>query len=125
MNIFQRCINLNSKLKQLSTIRKVNLSSCQSGLKNELNEETGVQTLTLNRPQRLNAIDSKLYAAIPKALIDASENPNVKMTVITGAGRYFSSGNDLADFAITWYYYLIETHLFSYQNESEILKIIQ
>ena len=69
---------------------------------NEVNEETGVQTLTLNRPQRLNAIDSKLYAAIPKALIDASEDPKVKMTVLTGSGRYFSSGNDLADFAITW-----------------------
>ena len=102
MNLFQRCINLNSKLKQLSTLRKANLSSCQAGMTNELNEETGVQTLTLNRPQRLNAIDTKLYAAIPKALIDASEDPKVKMTVLTGSGRYFSSGNDLADFAITW-----------------------
>ena len=102
MNLFQRCINLNSKLKQLSTIRKANLSGCQAGMTNEVNEETGVQTLTLNRPQRLNAIDSKLYAAIPKALIDASEDPKVKMTVLTGSGRYFSSGNDLADFAITW-----------------------
>ena len=101
MNVLTKNKILFSNLNRCTTIKTVNLSSC-SGLTNEIDEETGVQTLTLNRPKRLNAIDKNLYAAIPSALINASDDSKVKMTVITGKGRYFSSGNDLADFAIQW-----------------------
>ena len=65
-------------------------------------EETGIQTLRLNRPKRLNAINSKLYAAIPSALIETCDDPKVKITVLTGTGRYFCSGNDLPDMAKRW-----------------------
>ena len=79
-------------------------SKCQSSedLQVTLDEETGIQTIRLNRPNRLNAINKKLYAAIPAVLADASEDPKVKLTVLTGTGRFFSSGNDLADFAQHW-----------------------
>ena len=65
-------------------------------------ESTGIQTLRLNRPKRLNAINFNLYAAIPSALTDTCDDPKVKLTVLTGTGRYFSSGNDLADMAKRW-----------------------
>ena len=67
-----------------------------------LDEETGVQTITLNRPRKLNAINSNLYAAIPAVLAEAGEDPKVKITVVTATGRFFSSGNDLGDMASKW-----------------------
>lgn len=79
-------------------------SSCSpsTDLLISLDKSTGIQTLKLNRPKRLNAINSKLYAAIPAALTQSCDDPEVKITLITGTGRYFSSGNDLPDFAARW-----------------------
>ena len=88
----------------ISTLCRTFASKCQSSedLQITLDDETGIQTIRLNRPNRLNAINKKLYAAIPAVLADASEDPKVKLTVFTGTGRFFSSGNDLADFAQHW-----------------------
>ena len=77
-------------------------SKCAEDLKVSIDEETGIQTIRINRPSRLNAINKKLYAAIPSVLTEAAEDPKVKLTVLTGTGRFFSSGNDLADFAQKW-----------------------
>ena len=68
----------------------------------DLDEDTGIQTITLNRPKKLNAINYNLYAGIPSVLAEAEENPKVKITVFTASGRYFSSGNDLGDMASRW-----------------------
>ena len=65
-------------------------------------EETGIQTITLNRPRKLNAINYNLYAGIPSVLAEAGDDPKIKITVLTGSGRYFSSGNDLGDMAARW-----------------------
>ena len=67
-----------------------------------LDEETGIQTITLNRPRKLNAINYNLYAGIPSVLAEAGDDPKVKITVFTASGRYFSSGNDLGDMASRW-----------------------
>lgn len=56
----------------------------------------GVLTLTLNRPHRRNAIDSRMWAAFGEALATAADDPQVRALVITGAGGAFCAGLDLA-----------------------------
>jgi 2-(1,2-epoxy-1,2-dihydrophenyl)acetyl-CoA isomerase len=55
-----------------------------------------VRTITLNRPDRLNAIDPALADALPTAVTDAARNDDVRVVVITGAGRGFCSGLDIS-----------------------------
>lgn len=55
-----------------------------------------VTVLTLDRPERLNALDAGLREAIPAALAAAQADPEVRAVVITGVGRGFSSGVDLS-----------------------------
>ena len=50
--------------------------------------------LTLNRPAKLNALDGALMAALVSALDDAEADPAVRVIVLQGAGRAFSSGYD-------------------------------
>jgi len=58
-----------------------------------------VATLTLNRPERLNAITGPMLAALSDALVDADADPAVRVVVLTGAGRGFCSGLDLKEAA--------------------------
>ena len=60
-------------------------------------DENRVRTLTLNRPEALNAFDEALYDATADALAAAADDPDVAVVVITGAGRAFSAGQDLTD----------------------------
>lgn len=60
-------------------------------------DENRVRTLTLNRPDALNAFNEALYDATTDALGDAAGNPEVAVVVITGAGRAFCAGQDLAE----------------------------
>ena len=69
-----------------------------------LDESTGIQTIKLNREKRLNAINFSLYSVIPRVLTEACDDPKIKMTVLTGSGKYFTSGNDLSDFFEKWYF---------------------
>jgi 2-(1,2-epoxy-1,2-dihydrophenyl)acetyl-CoA isomerase len=57
----------------------------------------GVLTLTLNRPDVLNAINEQLTAELSDALRYAERAPDVRCVVLTGAGRGFCSGQDLRD----------------------------
>lgn len=57
---------------------------------------TGVHTITLNRPDRLNAIDPELADALPRAIDSAAADDAIRAVVITGAGRGFCSGLDLS-----------------------------
>lgn len=52
-------------------------------------------TLTLNRPQRLNAVSEQMYRTLDAALRDAAGDPTVRVVVLRGAGRAFCSGADL------------------------------
>lgn len=61
-------------------------------------EDSGrVRTLTLNRPDALNAFNEALYDATAEALNDAATDPGVAVVVLTGAGRAFSAGTDLLE----------------------------
>ncbi|MEK7389545.1 MAG: enoyl-CoA hydratase-related protein [Elusimicrobiota bacterium] len=57
----------------------------------------GVLTLTLNRPDVLNALTLPMMEALSQALAKASSDPGVKAVIITGAGRAFCAGADLGD----------------------------
>jgi len=56
----------------------------------------GVRRLTLNRPEKRNALNNELRGAILSALEAADADPNVKVTVMRGTGPSFSSGYDLS-----------------------------
>jgi enoyl-CoA hydratase/carnithine racemase len=58
-----------------------------------------VRVLTLDRPDVLNAFDSALYRATAAALDAARADEGVHVVVLTGAGRAFSSGQDLGEMA--------------------------
>ena len=57
-----------------------------------------VRTLTLNRPDRLNAMNSEMLEALCQALDNANADPNIGAIVLRGSGRAFCSGDDLKDF---------------------------
>ncbi len=58
---------------------------------------TGVATITLNRPERLNALTFDVYAELRDAFPALDADPAVRAIVITGAGRAFCSGGDVDD----------------------------
>ena len=55
----------------------------------------GVLTITLNRPDRLNALQWSMVEGLTRWVADASTDPAVRVIVITGAGRAFCSGDDI------------------------------
>jgi len=57
--------------------------------------EAGVATITLNRPEVLNALNAELLAALRAAVDQAAQDEGVRAVVLTGAGRGFSAGADL------------------------------
>lgn len=58
-------------------------------------KEDNTMSITLNRPDKLNAIDATMLDELARALQDADEDDGVKVVVLTGAGRAFSSGADV------------------------------
>ncbi len=61
----------------------------------EIEDANRVRTLTLNRPEVLNAFNEELYLATATALRTAADDPDVAVVLLTGSGRAFSAGNDL------------------------------
>ena len=59
--------------------------------------ETGVATITLNRPERLNALTFEVYAELRDTFAALDTEPDVRAVVITGAGRAFCTGGDVED----------------------------
>lgn len=60
----------------------------------------GVATLTLNRPERLNSFTVAMHGEVRAAIDAADADPSVRCLLLTGAGRGFCAGQDLADRAV-------------------------
>ncbi|HEY6291856.1 MAG TPA: enoyl-CoA hydratase [Terriglobia bacterium] len=60
-----------------------------------LRREAAVATITLNRPDKLNAIDDSIRAGLRAALDVVERDPEIRVAVITGAGRGFCAGGDI------------------------------
>src|SRR3954452_14224172 len=59
----------------------------------------GVALITLNRPERMNAIDAEGYAALSAAWTQVRDDGSIRAAVVTGAGeRAFSTGADIKSF---------------------------
>jgi enoyl-CoA hydratase/carnithine racemase len=63
----------------------------------ELDEETGVATLTLNRPDRLNALTFQVYDELRNTFYALHDEEEARVVVLTGSGRGFCSGGDVED----------------------------
>jgi 2-(1,2-epoxy-1,2-dihydrophenyl)acetyl-CoA isomerase len=59
-------------------------------------QHDGIATLVMNRPDRLNALNNELGVALDEALGRLAKDDTVRVVVITGAGRAFCAGGDLA-----------------------------
>jgi enoyl-CoA hydratase/carnithine racemase len=60
-----------------------------------VDRSAGIATVTLNRPDRLNALDTALCDALVRALRDLVADAAVRVVIVTGAGRAFCAGADL------------------------------
>ncbi len=61
--------------------------------------EAAVATITLNRPDRLNALDDKMRRALSERFESVRREEGIRAVVLTGAGRGFSSGGDIREMA--------------------------
>jgi len=58
---------------------------------------TGVATITLNRPDRLNALTFDVYDELRRTFRAIGDEPGIRAVIITGAGKAFCSGGDVRD----------------------------
>ena len=61
--------------------------------------ENNVLTITINRPDKLNALNKDVFTDLDKALNEIEKNPEIKSVIITGAGsKAFVAGADISEF---------------------------
>lgn len=60
--------------------------------------DQGVLTVTIDRPEKKNALTADMYSAMGDAIARADSDSDVRVVLFTGAGGVFTGGNDLADF---------------------------
>lgn len=65
-------------------------------------QDGAVLTITMNRPEKLNALNEAMLQELTEAVETAAQNDTVRCIVITGAGRAFGSGLDLTSLATTY-----------------------
>ncbi len=78
----------------------------------------GVATLTLNRPQVLNALSTQLIADLCQAVERADANPEVRVLIIGGQGKAFAAGADISEMADKSFAQVFQEDLFSHLNRS-------
>ena len=61
----------------------------------DITEDSGITTITLNRPEKLNALAGLMRRDLAEALEAAGSDRNVHVVIITGAGRAFCAGGDV------------------------------
>jgi enoyl-CoA hydratase/carnithine racemase len=61
-----------------------------------IDDDAAVRTITLNRPQKRNAIDIEMRIALAEAIESADRDPGIRVIIVTGAGPVFCSGGDIS-----------------------------
>ena len=61
-----------------------------------------VATITLNRPDKRNALNEAMWAGLAEAVKRADATPEAKIIVIRGAGGHFAAGADISEFAVVY-----------------------
>src|SRR5262245_12488535 len=79
-----------------------------------VSENEGIATITLNRPDKLNAFIGHMRRDLAEALEQAGSERAIKVVIITGAGRAFCSGGDIAFMA----------ELMERRNSDELARIL-
>ena len=65
----------------------------------DLAQNDGIAIITINRPERRNALDAEHYKALSEAWIEVRDNPEIRVAIITGAGdKAFTAGADIKSF---------------------------
>ena len=59
-------------------------------------DDASVRTITLNRPEKRNAIDIELRIVLAEAIESADRDPTVRVIILTGTGHVFCSGGDIS-----------------------------
>jgi enoyl-CoA hydratase/carnithine racemase len=77
-----------------TTVRRLTVPETDEVL---IQREEGILTITLNRPDRLNAISGPMLSKLSTTLQEANIDRDVRVVVLTGAGRGFCAGLDLKD----------------------------
>jgi 2-(1,2-epoxy-1,2-dihydrophenyl)acetyl-CoA isomerase len=62
-----------------------------------LEKEGGIITLTLNRPDRLNSFTTRMYREMSNIMNQIKRDDEIKVVILTGAGRGFCAGSDVSD----------------------------
>ena len=91
-------------------------------------KDGSVATVTLNRPEKLNAYSEHMVHEILAALADARDDDEIRAVIITGAGRGFCSGGDISrDFQYPARYrgHRLESMLEMRENMHELVKFLQ
>lgn len=91
----------------------------------QISDDGGVRTVTLDRPEALNAFNEALYDATTVALREADADPDVVVVVLTGTGRAFSAGNDLKEMAARVSDPNFESGEYGFQGLMEILTALR
>lgn len=65
----------------------------------KIENNTGILSLTMARPDKKNALTNAMYGALADAIEAAENDPNVRVVLIRGEGDMFTAGNDVGEFA--------------------------
>ncbi len=87
-------------------------------------KENGKATITLNRPRALNALNGEIIDELLSAVKDAAEDPEVKVLILTGAGRAFCLGADVSEFNRAKELSAQETPLLLLKKSQEIIRLL-
>jgi enoyl-CoA hydratase/carnithine racemase len=64
-----------------------------------IDKAEGVLTITLNRPEKKNALNAEMYRSIADALNGANDDPEVRVVLVQAEGDMFTAGQDISEFA--------------------------
>ena len=85
----------------------------------QVSGEGPIRVLTMNRPEKLNSVNQGLHLAMGNVWQQLRQDPDLKVVVLTGAGRAFSAGGDMDLLERT-----ATDHEFRYQSMADAQRII-